>query len=116
MQWVTFVQKEILENWRNKKWIWVPIVMMLLTIMEPISYYYLPEIIEMTGGVPEGTVIEIPTLTPYEVVEMSLGQLSMFGVLIVILISMGTIDGERQSGIAEIIFVKPIKYHQYVTA
>ncbi|HLR70808.1 MAG TPA: hypothetical protein VK085_05180 [Pseudogracilibacillus sp.] len=41
--------------------------MMLLTTMDPLSYYYLPEIIEMAGGVPEGAVIDIPSLAPTEV-------------------------------------------------
>lgn len=116
MQWSTLFQKEIAENWHNKKWIWVPLVMVLLTIMDPISYYYLPEIINLAGGVPEGTVIEIPTLAAEEVVMMSLEQLSMFGVLIIALISMGTIAGERNSGITEIILVKPVRYHNYITA
>lgn len=116
MQWITLFNKEVLENWRNKKWIWVPIVMMLLTVMEPISYYYLPEIINVAGGVPEGAIIEIPKLAPFEVVMMSIEQLNIFGVLIIILISMGTIAGERQNGMTEIIMVKPVKHHNYITA
>ncbi|HLR70809.1 MAG TPA: ABC transporter permease subunit [Pseudogracilibacillus sp.] len=47
---------------------------------------------------------------------MSLEQLNIFGVLIIALISMGTIAGERQRGILEIILVKPVRYHNYVTA
>ena len=116
MQWSTLFNKEVLENWRNKKWIWVPIVMMLLTVMDPISYYYLPEIINVAGGVPDGTIIEIPKLAPTEVIMMSIEQLSLFGVLIIVLLSMSTIAGERQSGTTEIILVKPINYHNYITA
>src|SRR5690625_2839028 len=108
MQWMTMFRKELIENWTNKKWIWVPIVMVLLTVMDPLSYYYLPEIIELTGGIPEGTVLEIPTLAPNEVVMMSIEQLNMFGVLVIALITMGTIAGERSSGITEILLVKPI--------
>ena len=36
------LRKEGLENWRNKKWIWVPLVFILLAIMDPITNYYLP--------------------------------------------------------------------------
>lgn len=116
MQWMTLFQKEVAENWHNKKWIWVPLVMILLSIMDPLSYYYLPEIINLAGGVPEGTVIEIPAIPPEEVVMISLEQISMFGVLIIALVSMGTIAGERNSGITEIILVKPVRYHNYVIA
>lgn len=116
MQWIPLFEKELKENWHNKKWLWVPIVIMLLTVMDPISYYYLPEIIHLAGGVPEGTIIEIPKLAPSEVILMSLEQLSMFGVLLISLISMGTIAGERLSGVTEIILVKPIRSSYFITA
>src|SRR5690625_2539309 len=98
MQWVTLFKKEVIENWRNKKWIWVPIVMMALCTMDLVSYYYLPEIINAVGGVPEGAVIEIPEMAPSEVITLGLEQLSMFGVIVIALISMGTRSEERRVG------------------
>ncbi|RDW17455.1 ABC transporter permease [Oceanobacillus chungangensis] len=116
MQWMTLFRKEMIENWRNKKWIWVPIVFILLASMDPVSNYYLPQIIESVGGLPEGTVIELPDFAPSEVVMMSLGQLSSLGVLVVTLMSMATIAGERKSGVLELILVKPVAYRNYITA
>lgn len=116
MQWITLFKKEMLEIWRNKKIIWVPLVFILLAIMDPISNYYLPQIIESVGGMPEGTTIELPELAPAEVVMMSLGQFSSLGVLVIVLISMATIAGERKSGVSELILVKPVAYRNYITA
>lgn len=116
MQWITLFQKETKENWHNKKWVWVPIVFIMITIMDPITNYYLPEIINMAGGLPDGAVFEMPTLAPEEVIMMSIEQLSMFGVLIIALMSMGIIAAERNSGVTEIILVKPIRYRNYITA
>ncbi|PAV28125.1 ABC transporter permease [Virgibacillus profundi] len=116
MQWSTLFKKEMLENWHNKKWIWVPLVIILIAILDPISNYYLPQIIESVGGVPDGTVIELPEFTPAEVVMMSLGQFSSLGVLIIVLMSMGTIAGERKSGVSELILVKPVSFKNYITA
>lgn len=116
MQWTTLFQKELLENWRNKKWIWVPLVIILLSIMDPISSYYLPQIIDAVGGMPEGTVFEIPDYAPQDVVLMTLSQLNSLGVLVVVLISMGTIAGERKSGVSELILVKPVSYKNYITS
>src|SRR5690625_5321143 len=82
--------------------------------MDPITNYYLPEIIEAVGGVPEGAVFEIPTPTPVEAMMMSLSQLSTLGVLVFILISMGTIAGERKSGIAEVIFTKLLCFNNLI--
>ncbi|WP_164219840.1 ABC transporter permease subunit [Virgibacillus sp. YIM 98842] len=116
MQWMTLFKKEIIENWRNKKWIWVPLIFILLAIIDPISNYYMPQIIDSIGGMPEGAVFEIPELSSAEVILMTLGQLSSLGVLVIILMSMGAIAGERKSGVIELILVKPVSYQHYITA
>lgn len=116
MQWTTLFKKELLENWRNKKWIWFPLVMILLAIMDPLTNYYLPQIMEATGGLPEVTTMDLPDYTTPEVIMMSLGQFSSLGVLVIVLISMGTIAGERKSGVSELILVKPVSYRNYITA
>ncbi|HAM80361.1 ABC transporter permease [Ornithinibacillus bavariensis] len=116
MQWSTLFQKELLENWRNKKWIWVPLVIILVSIMDPITNYFLPQIIESVGGMPDGTVFELPDFSPSEVIMMSLSQLSSLGVLVIVLLSMGTISGERKSGVSELILVKPVSYSNYITS
>src|SRR5699024_8594001 len=116
MQWRILFKKELLESWRHKKWIWFPLVMILIAIMDPITTYYTPKIIDAVGGMPDGTVIELPDFTPDEAVMMSLGQLSTLGVLVIALMSMGTIAGERKSGAAELVLVKPVSYANYITA
>lgn len=113
---MTLFQKELLENWRNFKWIWVPLVTIVLAIMDPITNYFLPQIIETVGGVPEGAVIDLPMPSATDAMMMSLGQLNTLGVLIFVLISMGTISGERKSGVAEIVLTKPVSFRNYVTA
>src|SRR5699024_1854561 len=95
--------------------IWVPLVFILICIMDPISYYYLPEIMDTVGGVPEGMEFDIPDMTGAEMVIVSIGQLSMFGVLVTILVAMGTIASERKLGITDIILVKPIKSVNFIT-
>lgn len=114
MQWTTLFKKEMLENWRNYKWVWVPLVIILIAIMDPITNYYLPIILESVGGMPEGAVYEIPTPSPSDAIMMSLAQLSSLGILIIVLMSMGTIAGEIKSGVSELILVKPVSYLNYI--
>src|SRR5699024_4021417 len=97
-QWLTLFKKEMSEYWRNLKWIWVPLVIILLAIMDPITTYYLPQIIELSGDLPEGSTFDLPTLSPPEAIMMSLSQLSSLGALVLILMSMGSISGEQQTG------------------
>ncbi|MCF6137319.1 ABC transporter permease [Pseudalkalibacillus berkeleyi] len=116
IQWFAVFKRENLENWRNFKWIWVPIIFIILGVMDPITTYYLPKIIDAVGGLPEGGTITLPEYSPVDILMASLGQYSQLGVLIIVLMTMGVIARERRSGIAELILVKPVKYSSYVSA
>ncbi|MGR9047167.1 ABC transporter permease [Halobacillus faecis] len=116
MQWLIIYNKECLESARNYRWIWVPLVFILFCIIDPLTTYYLPQILESTGGLPEGATFDIPTPPPANVFMMSISQINTLGVLVITLITMGTIAGERKSGVAELILVKPVSYTAYVTA
>lgn len=108
--------KENLEMWRNFKWIWVPLVFIILGVLQPLSSYYLPEIIESLGGFPEGAVIEIPQPTGEIVIAETLAQYNVIGILILVLALMGIVAGERQSGVANLIAVRPVSHLSYIVA
>ncbi|MBS4190864.1 ABC transporter permease [Bacillus sp. FJAT-49705] len=114
--WMVLFNKELVEMSRNFKWIWVPIVFILLAVKEPLTLYYMPQIIDALGGLPEGAVIELPVPSASEVLIAILGQFNTLGVLIIVLTSMGIIAAERKSGVAAIILVKPVSYASFVTA
>jgi len=115
-QWITLFQKEQLEMIRNFKWIWVPMVFILLGVQEPLTLYYMPKILDLVGGLPEGAIFQMPVPTAGEVLAASLGQYNTLGILIIALTSMGIIAGERKSGVAGLILVKPISYTSFITA
>ena len=66
-QWTVLYRKEMTEMARNYKILWIPIVFILLGVMQPVSSYYMPEILDTFGGLPEGTILEMPTPTGAEV-------------------------------------------------
>lgn len=115
-QFLTLLQKEMLEMARNFKWVWVPIVFIILGVQEPLTQFYLPQILDSLGGLPEAAVIEIPTPAPAEVLVGGLGQYNMMGFLIIILLCMSLVAGEVKSGTAAMILVKPVKHGYYITA
>lgn len=116
MQWITIFKKELLEDWRSFKWMWVPLVFIFICIVDPLTTYYLPVILDSVGGMPEGAVFEIPEVTAEAAIMMSLSQTSMIGVLIIVAITMSVIAGERKSGVIELILVRPVHYMTYITA
>lgn len=108
--------KEVLEMWRNFKWIWVPLTFILLGVSEPLTSYYLPQIMKSVGGLPEGAIFEIPKPTAGAVLASGLSQYSTIGALVIVLGTMGIIAGERKSGVAAMILVKPVSYFSFITS
>ncbi|WP_456274375.1 ABC transporter permease [Bacillus sp. AK031] len=113
-QFTVLLRKELLESRRNFKWLWMPIVFILFGITEPLSAYYMPDILNAVGNLPDGAVIKIPTPTSEEVLLSTIGQYSTMGVLIIVLAFMGTVSGEKKNGCASLVLVKPVSYFNYI--
>lgn len=115
-QWSVLFKKEWIEMTRNFKILWIPLVFILLGIMQPVTSYYLPEIIKAAGELPEGAVFDIPVPTPQEVLVQTFGQYSQIGILVLVLAFMGIVAAEKNSGVSDIILVKPVSFANYITA
>ena len=111
---VTLLKKELLEAWRDKKLIWLPVVLCCLAISQPISLYFMPQILEMAGNLPEGTVINMPTPTGKEVLIGTISQFSMIGTIIFVIGMMGAIVHERNSGVLSLIMARPVRAIDYI--
>lgn len=91
-------KQEWRESWANKRLIWIPIALMLLASMQPLTLYFLPDILASGGNLPDGAVIEIPTPTPEEVLISVSEQLRQIGLLVVLLSAMHAFSHERTNG------------------
>ncbi len=109
-------QKEWRENVRNYKIVWIPLVFILFGIMEPVSNYYLPQILNSVGNLPEGMVFELPTLTPEQILMSTVGEYQFIGLLVVTLAFVGIISRERKNGTATLLYVRPISYKSYIAS
>jgi len=109
-------RKEMYESWSNRRWIWLPLVFILLGVMQPVSTHFMPQILKMSGGLPAGTVIQFPTPSPADVYTKAQAQYSTLGLLVLVLAFMGSISNERQYGVLELIMVKPVKHATYIVA
>lgn len=105
--WV-FYRKEMLEMIRSYKLIWIPVVFIILGIMQPLTIYYMPEILKASGDVPQGLLESLELPSAPVVMAQALGQYGTIGMLVLALGSMNALAGERYSGTAEMIGVRPI--------
>jgi len=113
--WYLLFCKEMLESARNYRWVWIPLVFLALGIMNPITSYYMPEILQ-AGGVSEEAAKLIPMPSAGEIMAKSLSQYNTLGLLVLALAFMGIVASERQSGSAIMVLVKPVPHASYVLA
>lgn len=112
----TLFKKEWLEAWRDKKLIWLPIVMLVLAVSQPLALYYMSDLLEGAGNLPEGAVIEIPVPSGEEVLVSTLSQFNLIGTAIIVLSVMGVISHERNSGALSLIMARPVEPSEYIVS
>jgi len=113
--WLLLFRKEMLESTRNYKWVWIPLVFLLLGISNPVTSYYMPQILESSGVSAEAAKL-IPIPTSEEIMVKSLSQYGTLGLLVLALSFMGIVAAERQSGSAIMVLVKPVSHTSYILA
>lgn len=107
------LQKEFREAWRSWKFLWIPLVFALLGMSDPLMNYYMMDVLQAVGNVPEGFSITMPELMPADILQASIGQFQLVGLLVVIGIFVGTISKERANGMATLLYIRPISYASY---
>ncbi|MBS4161836.1 ABC transporter permease subunit, partial [Klebsiella pneumoniae] len=107
-------QKEWTESWKDGKLFWLPAVLILLGLIQPLSLYYMPQIIDMAGNLPEGAVIDIPRPRSEEVMASTLSQFSTVGTAIFVFSVMGSIVNERNQGSLSLVMARPVSPLQYI--
>ncbi|MBP3965474.1 ABC transporter permease [Paenibacillus lignilyticus] len=115
-RWLVLFGKEWTELIRSYKLVWVPLVYILFGAMQPVSTYFLPDILAHAGNLPEGALISIPQPSASEVMAQTLQQFNTIGLLVLALSVMGSISAERTNGVTAMILVKPISYLSFVSA
>lgn len=112
-QFQIFFGKEMKEMARSFKWIWVPLVFLVLGIMDAIMNYYMEDILSSVGNLPEGFEITLPEFKPVDIFIAATSEFQLIGIIIVVCLAAGSISKERQNGTATLLYVRPISYASY---
>ena len=107
------LQKEFKEAWRSWKFLWIPLVFALLGMSDPLTNYYMMDILNAVGNVPEGFEMLMPELMPVDLLQASIGQFQTIGLLVMMATFVGVISKERASGMATLLYVRPISFGAY---
>jgi ABC-2 type transport system permease protein len=113
---IAMLNKELKELVRSYKLLFVPLVFAILALGQPVAVKMMPYLLKSASNLPKGAVIEIPTPAPGEVIAGIYGQINQLGTLILVLVVMGAIAGERATGVAATVLAKPLRRGAYIAA
>jgi ABC-2 type transport system permease protein len=97
-------KKEVREQLRTYRLVVVAGVFLLFGITTPVMLKYLPEFIKLAGQQME---ITIPALTAAQSLVEYAGSVGQIGVLVAVLVAMGSVANELQRGTAVMTLSKP---------
>lgn len=113
--WVA-LRKELVEQWRSYRLLAVGAVLLVFGFVSPLLAKYAPELLRL--ALPEGEQILqlIPPPTAADAVSQYLKNISQFGILLAVLMSMGTVAREKDTGTAALMVVKPLPRGVFLVA
>jgi ABC-2 type transport system permease protein len=101
---VVLVRKEVAEQWRTARLPVVATIFLLVGLASPLLAKYTPDLVRLAGSI----TITLPTPTSRDAVAQLVKNLTQFGVIAAILLAMGSVAGEKDSGTAAFVLTKPV--------
>ena len=107
------LRKEVIEQWRTRRLPVVAVIFLLFGLASPVLAKYTPDIVKLVAS---SIDIHVPTPTIKDAVAQLIKNLSQVGVLTAILLAMGSVAGEKESGTAAFVLVKPVSRFAFLAA
>ena len=107
------LKKEITEQWRTRQLPAAAVIFLLLGLGSPVIAKYTPDIVKMAAG---SINIPVPTPTSKDAVAQLVKNLNQFGVLTAVLLAMGSVAREKESGTAAFVLSKPVSRGAFLGA
>jgi ABC-2 type transport system permease protein len=101
------LRKELIEQWRSYRLLIAAVILAIFGLLSPLTAKYTPELIKL---VPNGEAIAklIPPPTAMDAVAQYVKNLSQFGVILALLMTMGVMAQEKDKGTAAMMLAKPM--------
>ena len=108
------LRKEAREQVRTMRLLTVVAVFALIGLLSPVTARYMREIVEAVGGGQFEGMIPEPTVA--DAVAQFTKNIGQFGVLVAILVTMGSVATEKERGTAAFVLTKPIGRGSFIGA
>jgi ABC-2 type transport system permease protein len=105
----TLLFKEWREQWRTWRGVILVAVLVISGLISPLLAYYTPVLLRSVPGMPPGFADLIPDPTVADAIGQYLKNVSQFGVLLIVILSMGSVAQEIERGTAAMLLARPVR-------
>lgn len=108
--------KELTEQWRTKKFLIVAAVLVIFGLGSPLLAKVTPDMLRSIPDIPAGLADMIPEPSLIDAVTQFVKNMSQFGILLAVLMSMGAVAQEKERGTAALILTHPVRRSTFLLA
>lgn len=116
MNFITVFRKEMLEQGRTYRFLIVLAVFAAFGLSSPALAKFTPEMLKAIPGVPPEIMLAFPTPTLADAVGQYVKNMSQFGVLLALLVTMGVVVQEKERGTAAFFLTRPVSRPTFLLA
>ena len=116
MNFLVVLRKELLEQWRTYKVLIVAAVLAVFGLISPLLAKLTPELLKAVPNMPAGLALAIPAPTLNDAVAQYVKNMSQFGILLALLMSMGCVAQEKERGTAAMLLTRPVSRETFLLA
>ena len=116
MNFMTVFRKEMQEQWRTYRFLIVAAVFAAFGLASPLLARFTPEMLKAIPGVPAGLLAAIPAPTITDAIAQYVKNMSQFGILLALLMTMGVVVQEKERGTAAFFLTRPVSRETFLLA
>jgi ABC-2 type transport system permease protein len=116
MNFMTVFSKEMREQWRTYRFLIVVAVFSVFGLASPLFAKFTPEMLKAIPGLPPGVLDAIPAPTVADAITQYVKNMSQFGILLALLMTMGVVVQEKERGTAAFFLTRPVSRETFLLA
>lgn len=116
MQFLIVLRKEIMEQWRTRRFLIVAAVLVIFGLASPLIAKVTPDLLRSIPNMPAGLAEIIPSPSIGDAVSQYIKNMSQFGILLAVLMSMGVVIQEKERGTAVMLLTHPVSRLTFLLA
>jgi ABC-2 type transport system permease protein len=116
MNFITVFRKEMQELWRTYRFLVMAAVLAAFGLASPLLARFTPEMLKAIPGVPPELLAAIPAPTVTDAIAQYVKNMSQFGIILALLMTMGVVVQEKERGTAAFFLTRPVSRETFLLA